>query len=119
ALPAPGKTVTLASSSTAGTFYADAACAGAAINGVSIAGGTSSSTVYYRDTRVGTPSITLTEAALGSASQTETITPAAVAKLAFLTPAQTVTAGTCSAVTTVQSRDSFDNPSDAAAAISV
>jgi len=119
ALPAPGKTVTLASSSTAGTFYANAACSGAAINGVSIAGGTSSSTVYYRDTRVGTPSITLTEAALGSASQTETITPAAVAKLAFLTPAQTVTAGTCSAVTTVQSRDSFDNPSDAAAAISV
>ncbi|HVE86254.1 MAG TPA: PKD domain-containing protein, partial [Myxococcales bacterium] len=79
----------------------------------------SSATAYDRDTKVGSPTVTATEPSLGSATQVETITPAPVAKLAFRTPAQTVTAGACSAVATVESRDAFDNPSDAAAAIAV
>ncbi|HYV47866.1 MAG TPA: PKD domain-containing protein, partial [Myxococcaceae bacterium] len=116
---ATSKAVALASSSPAGTFYADSACALAPISGVTIAGGSSSATAYYRDTQVGSPAVTVTAATLGSASQTQTVTPAPAAKLAFVTASQTVTAGTCSAIATVQSRDQFGNPSDASAAIPV
>src|SRR5262249_23703684 len=116
---APNRTVALASSSPAGAFYADAACGAGTITTVTIAAGTNSATAYYRDTKVGTPAITLTEATLGSATQNQTITPAPVAKLASSPAAQTATAGPCSAIPPVQSRDGFDNPSNAAAAIAV
>ncbi len=111
-------TVTLSSSSVGGTFFSNATCT-TAVSAVLIAGGTSSATFYFRDTRAGTPTLTAAASGLTSGTQVQTINPGPVASLAFVSAAQSLTAGTCSAVATVESRDAFGNVSPVAGATAV
>ncbi|HVE85973.1 MAG TPA: hypothetical protein VND93_24120, partial [Myxococcales bacterium] len=103
-------TVTLASSSTTGGFFLDPACSAPSTT-ASVATGTSATSFYYLDTTAGSPSVTASAAGLTSATQGQTVNPAAAVKIAFRTAPQTLTAGSCSAITTVQLQDTFGNPS--------
>lgn len=77
---------------------------------VSIAAGSSSATFRYRSTQAGSFNIGGSFGGLTSTPLAVTITPGAPTVLGFTTTAQTVTAGNCSAVATVQQRDTFNNP---------
>src|SRR5204863_506306 len=78
-------TVTLYAAPSAGfTFYSDPAC-GTAIGTAVIAAGTSAASFYFKGTAAGSV-------------------------LVFTTTAQTLAAGACSAIATVQRRDQFANP---------
>jgi len=111
-------TVGLATTSGGGAFYSDAGCTTNAAS-VSIASGTSVASFYYRDTAAGTPTLTASANGLTSDTQTEDVDAAAASRLAFTTAPQSVTAGLCSAVLTVQSRDTYNNPSAVSAATAV
>src|SRR5207237_111736 len=65
------------------------------------------------------PTITAAASGLASATQPETINPAAASKLVFTTAAQTLNAGVCSLVATVQSQDNSGNPANVASATTV
>src|SRR6185295_15002281 len=98
--------------STAGAsagFYTGSTCTGTGVPSVTIPAGGTSVTFYYRDTAVGTPTLTISNPGLTSGTQVETIVPAAPGKLAFTTPPQVLTAGTCSAIATVETQDAFGN----------
>jgi hypothetical protein len=110
--------VSLSTTSTGGAFYSDAGCT-TAITSVTIPGGSNSASFYYKDTKAGAPTITASATGLTSATQTETVNAAAPSKLVFTTLAQTLTAGVCSATITVQTQDTFGNPSSVAAATAV
>ena len=79
--PAGGTVVNLASNST-GTKVFSATANGAAATSVTIPAGETSTTFYYGDTRSGTPLLTAS-GVLTSATQTETVVPAATVKLTF------------------------------------
>src|SRR5205807_797862 len=108
--------VALSSTSTGGSFYTDAACTAAAAS-VTIGAGTSAQTFYFKDTRTGAPTLTAAAAGLTSATQVETINAAAASKLAFTSLSQSLTAGSCSAISSLQTQDPFGNPSNAGATI--
>jgi YVTN family beta-propeller protein len=106
--PPSAVNVTLASSSSKGTFYLDAACMTASITMVNIPTTANSATFYYSDKRghnpPATPTITAADMAgvLTSAMQTESVRPGDVASVNVETaadgtgtvvPAQNVTAG--------------------------
>jgi hypothetical protein len=113
--------VALAAAPSAGfAFYADAACATPA-SSATIAAGASGTGFHFRAVATGDFAVTAADAAslLASATQTETITPAAVDHLDFLTSAQTVSAGLCSGEVVVQSKDSLDNVAPVTAATTV
>ncbi len=103
---------------TGGTFFSDAAC-GTAATQVTIAAGMDTASFYFRATAAGTFTVTATAAGLNPATQLETVTAAAPSLLAFVTAPQTINVGACSAVATVEARDSFNNPSAPAAAQTV
>ena len=68
-------TLNLSSSSTTGVFYSDASCA-SPVTSVSIAAGSATATVYYKDTATGAPSLTIADpssAGLGSATEAATV----------------------------------------------
>jgi len=111
-------TVALGSTSSGGTFYAGAGCTGA-VTSVSIAAGSDATSFYFKDTAIGSPTITGSATLFNSATQVETVRAAAPARLVFTTTAQTANAGSCSAVMTVELRDGFDNVAPAQAAITV
>lgn len=90
-------TVTL-SSSLSGSFFSDAACTVAAPS-VTIANGTSSQNLYFKDATAEGPTITAASTHLASATQSETI-----AKLKFTSTAITDLVGACSPAVTVQSQ---------------
>ncbi|MEW5737941.1 MAG: hypothetical protein AB1938_03390 [Myxococcota bacterium] len=110
------RTVNLSAMPSAGfTFYSDAAC-GTAATSVTIGAGASTVSFYVRGTSAGSVTVTAQSAGVTDATQAVTVTAAATpSKLAFTTPTRTVVAGQCSAVLSVQSRDSFDNPRAVAA----
>ncbi len=110
--------VTLSTTSSQGAFYSNASCT-SAITQTTISAGTNSTTFYYRDTRTGSPTLTASNPGLSAPTQPATIDPAAPAKLSFVTAPQTLTAGNCSAIATIEVRDSFNNPSPVAAATTV
>src|SRR5207302_791489 len=56
------------------------------------------------------PSLTASSTGLTSDTQVETITAAGPTRLALITAPQTVTAGSCSGIVTVQSQDALGNP---------
>jgi hypothetical protein len=93
---------------TGATFYSDAGCT-MAVTQVSIAAGTDTASFYFRATAAGMLPLSATAAALNPASQTETVSAAAPDRLVFTTSAQTLAAGACSAVATVQPKDPFGN----------
>ena len=66
--------LTAGSRSPAGGFYLDSSCASLADGGaIVIPAGSPSVDVYYRDSIVGTPLLTVSSTSLASANQTETV----------------------------------------------
>jgi len=117
-----GTTVNLSSSST-GTYIFNTtknATSPTGASSVTIASGTSSVSFYYGDTKAGSPTITAASSGLTSATQTETINPAAGTKLVITSTAFSATASTSatSAFTTTL-EDAFGNPTTSASAIKV
>jgi ELWxxDGT repeat protein len=88
------QTLALKSSSPTGVFLSTGYPT-TQVNSVSVIPGQSTETVYYSDTEAGTYTITVWDAALGSAAtQSVTVSPGAPSSLAFLTvPSPTATAG--------------------------
>lgn len=115
--PTGGTTVTLSSSSSAGTFSRTSG--GAVATTVVIPAGTSTATFYYADTVAGTPTISAT-AGSASGTQAETLTPGAVAKLQFGQQPTNVTAGsTITPAVTVQAFDAYGNLTSASVTIAI
>jgi len=104
---------------TTGAFYADTACSLAPVSSVTIPINGNSATFYYRDSRSGSPTVTASNLGLTSANQVVTVTPAPPDKLVFTSPAQTLTAGACSAITNIQVQDALNNASPVVAATTV
>jgi hypothetical protein len=109
ATSASNQTISLGTTSTAGAFYANQS-GGTPITRVVIPAGQSSVTVYYSDTKAGTPTITASDSALSSSpNQQETVNPAAVAGLKVTTNyASPDPAGTAGTVT-VAAYDQYGN----------
>jgi hypothetical protein len=106
--------IALSSTSITGTFSSNAT-PWVDIAFVTIPAGSNSASFYYRDTAAGTPTITAAESpsqGWADAAQTQTIVPAAIAKIVFTTPSRTITAGVASAVMTIQTQDTYGNPSN-------
>ncbi len=118
--PGAAATVALSAMPSAGfTFYSDPGCTTAATT-VALANGAAQASFYFVGTMAAAETLTVTSAPLMPASQGATVTAAAApTQLVFTTPARTVTAGACSAVLSVQSRDSFNNPRSVAASTPV
>lgn len=105
-----GTTVTLSIGSATARLYSDSGCTTLLSGQVTIGAGTSSADFYFRDTVAGTPAINATASPLSPASQTETVAAATPDSLVFVTGPQTLTAGACSAVVTVEAQDVLGNP---------
>jgi hypothetical protein len=93
-------------------FYSDSNCAtGTNITSVSILAGQSAASFYYKGEKARTVTLTAQATGLTSGTQAHTMVAANATALAFLagTPAQTLLAGACSSVRTVESRDAFGN----------
>ena len=115
---AAATTVTLASNS-AGTKSFARTSGGTPTTTVTIAAGSSTATFWYGDTRAGSPTITVTAAGLGSDTQTETVSAAAVATLSFTTqPPASVAKGRTFGVT-VRALDQFGNAASATVALTL
>lgn len=110
---------TVTASGTNMTFFSDASCStpltGGSSNELTITNGTSAGTFYYRGTLAGSINLNIASTGLTGATQAQTINPDVPAKVVFTTAAQTIEAGGCSGITTVQSQDQFDNVSNALA----
>jgi len=107
--------VALAASPAAGfTFYSNAACSTSTTQ-VTVTSNQSSATFYVSATATGSVTVSATRAGFNSGSLAMTVNPAAPNRIGFSTTAQSVEVGACSAITTVQVRDAFGNPSPVAA----
>ncbi len=86
--------VALTTTSAAGEFFLTATGT-SAVTSVTIAAGASSASVYYEDTKAGTPTVAAADSALTSSlTQVESVSPAAAAMLLIETePSPTATAG--------------------------
>lgn len=110
---APQSDVVVSLSAPAGrAFYSDAACS-RPITSATIAGGTDSVSVRFSSSVAGAAELAADFAGWVGARQTETIAPAPAEKLSFVSGAQKVTAGDCSAVVQVGLEDRFGNLSAA------
>jgi hypothetical protein len=107
-LTTTAETVNLSSNSS-GTFTFAATSGGTAVLSVSIPSGSSSTTFYYGDSKVGTPTITAS-GALTTDTQSVTITAATAASFSILNSA-TGTASSSATIGpfTVQEQDAFGN----------
>ncbi len=110
--------VTLSAAPAGLSFFSDASC-GTASASVTIASGTNSGDLWMKGSTQGSYLVTAASGALAPATQTETITDAAVASLAFTTPARTVTAGACSQELDLATLDAAGNPTTVATAMQV
>ena len=116
---AAATTVNLGASPSAGfQFFSGPGCT-TAVTSVAIAPGASSASVYLRSTAAATVTATASATGMTSATQSETITAAPADRLLFTTAARSVSAGACSPLLTVQSRDSFGNASPVSATTAV
>ncbi len=108
-------------SSTAGTGTFAATSGGGGVTSVAIPAGSSSISFFYGDTKSGTPTLTAAATGLTSATQTETITGGAPAKLAFTTPTQTGLATIAATLgpITVQEQDALGNPATSAETVNL
>jgi hypothetical protein len=111
-----GKTPLTLRSSSAGAVFS-ASPGGTALTTLTVEDGSHSASFFYGDTKAGSPNITVSSG-LASATQTETITAAAPAKLAFISPPVSAVASNAatSGKITVQSQDAYGNPAVAPAA---
>lgn len=118
ATPGGGTAVTLSSNS-AGTRVFSLSSGGAAITTVTIPAASSSVNFYYGDTKAATPTITAS-GSLTSATQTETVTAAAAAQLAFgQQPTNTAKGATIAPPITVLIRDQFGNQTASTASVAI
>ncbi|MBI3180968.1 MAG: hypothetical protein HYZ28_02360 [Myxococcales bacterium] len=109
--PATASTaVTMSASPPQAGFHSDPACANTT-NTFTLSPGSTDVTFYWKDTVAGLVTLTASASGVVPASQTETVLAAPPTKLQFTTPQHTVTAGACSPKTSIQTRDSFGNPS--------
>lgn len=100
----------LRTTSTQAGYHSNASCT-APITQSTIPAGSSSTSFYYRDLKAASPTLTASNPGLSAPTQVAVISPAAPVALTFITPTQTLTAGDCSALATVEVRDAFNNPS--------
>jgi hypothetical protein len=110
--------VTLGKSSGTMTFYENSNCTGP-ITQVTISNGTSGATYYYSDTNDDSPTINLSSSLNDPSAQTQTITPNTATNLHFVTSALTESAGDCSGVVTIETRDTHGNDSNVTSDLSV
>ena len=98
--------VTLSSDSPTGIFrdLADSTT----ITSVTIANGSSTASFKYRDTTAGSPTITASSSGLSSATQQETVNPAAAASLTLAAATTTPTAGAADNLT-ITAKDTYGN----------
>src|SRR5713101_2921814 len=111
--------LSLSTSSAGGAFSFDSTCSGVTTT-FNMSAGTNSASFFYKDSVVGSPTITVSATGLTSAAQTENVVataPAAPSKLVFTTVGQTLT-GICSPIT-VQTQDSTGKPSNVASATTI
>ncbi|MGC4114039.1 MAG: hypothetical protein QM765_05155 [Myxococcales bacterium] len=93
-----------------GLFSDAAACASVPADGLDLAAGQSQAALHFSGTRAGAVDLTAVLPPLGAAHQAETVLAASPERLVFLSPAQEVTAGDCSAPIAVALEDPFGNP---------
>jgi hypothetical protein len=108
--PSSLETLTLASSSTGTTtFYSDSACT-TTITSASIPTSTNSATFYYKDTKAGSPTITVTGSGsfIATAMQSETVNAGAAATLTVAGYPSSFTPGTSNSFT-VTAKDASGN----------
>ena len=97
------------------TLYSDATCATPA-TAVTMPLGLGTARAWFKGTLAGTQTVSASAPGLTPAQQVETLQAAAAAQLTFVTAPQTVGAGACSGVATVEAQDAFGNPATSAAA---
>ncbi len=95
------------------------ACSTTTATSVVIAQGAGSATFSFKGTQAGASTITGTNGSLTSATLNVTINAGPPSVLVFTTGPQTLVAGACSAVTTVQLQDGFGNPAKVTSATAV
>ncbi|MFZ5470911.1 MAG: hypothetical protein ACOZIN_15905 [Myxococcota bacterium] len=105
----------LASSSTGNTFYADSGCTSTTTS-ATIGAGADAVTFYFRDTRLGTPTITVSAPGFTSIDQVQTIVPGPAAVLAFTASPASGTAGAPLSPLQVEVRDAVGNRVDSSTA---
>ncbi len=94
-------------------------CSTTSATSVVIAQGAGSATFSFKGTQAGAATITGASGGLTSATLNVTINAGPPSVLVFTTSPQTLVAGACSAVTTVQLQDSFGNPAKVASSTAV
>jgi hypothetical protein len=104
------------SASTA-TFYADPGCGSSIGTTLTVLANQNTASFYFRDTVSGSRTINIAAIGYTGSGQAETVNPGSPNKLAFTTTAQTLLASACSSAVTVQTRDTFDNPTTAGATV--
>ncbi len=113
AVSASNQTIALSTTSAGGVFYATATST-SPITSLVIPAGQSTANVYYLDTRAGTPTVTLADAALDSApTQQETINAGAPSQLAITTSPLDLIVGTLGQLT-LELEDKTGNPTTSA-----
>ncbi len=86
---------------------------------LTIPAGASTASFRYTDSVAATPTITATISGVGSATQQETVSPAATSQVVFTTSPQNLTAGAASGTMTIALEDAFGNPVNATSAVTV
>jgi hypothetical protein len=110
--------VNLTSTSPSGKF--DTATNGSfAATSVTIASGSSAATFYYKDTATGSPTISAARSGIGTANYSFNVSAGAPVSFAFLTPVRSTVAGVASDYVTIGLRDQFGNVATAPGDIAV
>ncbi|MGB0454281.1 MAG: beta strand repeat-containing protein, partial [Bacteriovoracaceae bacterium] len=104
--------ITLAGDSGTMSFFSDSGCSSSIGTTATMTSGTDQVSFYYKDTSEGTTSLSFSSSLTDPSAQNQTIQANTAAQLAFTTSAQTVTAGDCSGVVTVESQDTHGNDSE-------
>lgn len=106
-----GRTFTAVTSSPGpAAWFTDPGCVTPAVGGsFTIPSGSNSVSLFYRDDRAGSPTITLTTGLTPPPGQVHTVNEGPPAKLAFTSTAQTLNALSCSAQVTVTMQDAGGN----------
>ena len=100
--------VTLSTSSATGSFAASAAGPWSSTLAVTVPAGSSSATFYYRDTTVGTPTLTASADGRQAGTQSETVTAGALASLTLSPASSSISLG-ASQTLTASGIDSYGN----------
>jgi hypothetical protein len=100
------------STSATTTFHTDSLCSNTPL--FQIMAGTSTASLYWSDTKSGMFTARAHSTGYTDGTQVNMVHSAAASVLVFETAAQTVTAGTCSAMITLKSRDMYGNLSSVA-----